>query len=204
MPKKVDLVQRKNQIAAATWQVILEKGIDKASIQNIAEEANMSVGLIQHNFSSKEKMIHYAMGLVLERIEERGKERSLAFDGTKEETLRRLMKFLIPFDHEELMESRVWISFLGRSFSDFKLFELQQKMDRYSRKMMHMIMDLMMELGYLDEDGDHQIELELLYAFIDGMVLHALQNPAVYTEQKVDQLIEYYLRDKKKKWGKIS
>lgn len=199
MPKKVDLVQRKNQIATATWQVILDKGIDKASIQNIAVEANMSVGLIQHNFLNKEKIIHYAMGLVLNRMEDRGRERSLAFEGTKEETLRRLMKFLIPFDHEELTEARVWISFLGRSFSDPKLFALQQKMDRYSRNMMHMIMNLMIELGYLEEDSEHQIELELLYAFIDGMVIHAIHNPEVYTEQKVDQLIEYYLTDKKRK-----
>lgn len=199
MPKRVDLVERKNQIAAATWRVILKNGLDKASIQNIAGEANMSVGLIQHNFSSKENIIHYAMNLVLNRMEERAKERSHTFGGTKEETLRRLMKFLIPVDQEELMEARVWISFLGRSFCDPRLFEVQQKMDNYSRNLMHLIIDVMIELGYLEEKEDNDFEVEMLYAFIDGMVIHALQNPEVYTEQKVDQLIEYYLSNKKGK-----
>lgn len=197
MPKKVDLVERKNQIAAATWRVILKKGIDKASIQNIAAEANMSVGLIQHNFSSKEKIFHYAMNLVINRMDERAKAMTHAFIGSKEEALRRLMKFLIPINHEEMMEARVWISFLGRSFSDHDLFELQQKMDRYSREMMQMILTMMVELGYQKSEDEKETELEILYAFIDGMVIHALQNPDYYTEKKVDQLIEYYLINKK-------
>src|SRR5690625_1185525 len=141
MPKKVDLVERKNQIAEATWQVILKKGIDKASIQNIADEAKMSVGLIQHNFSSKDQLIHYAMKLVLDRMEERAMSRSNIFAGTKEEELRRLMKFLIPISHEEIMEARVWIAFLGNSFNDPKLLELRKKMDRYSKKMMELILE---------------------------------------------------------------
>jgi len=197
VPKKVDLVERKNEIAEATWRVILKKGIDKASIQSIADEANISVGLIQHNFSSKEKIMHYAMRLILNRMEERAKERYQTFTGSKEDTLRRLMKFLIPSNHEEVVEARVWISFLGRSFSDPELLALQQEMDRYSRKMMQMIIHLMVELGYLKDEGEHPLELEILYAFIDGMVIHALQNPDFYTESKVDQIIDYYLMNKK-------
>lgn len=95
MPKKVDLVERKNQIAAATWRVILKKGIDNTSFQNIANEANMSVGLIQHNFSSKEKILQYAMNLVINRIEERATKRLHVFSGTKEETLRNFLFRLI-------------------------------------------------------------------------------------------------------------
>lgn len=199
MPKKVNLVERKNQIAAATWRVILNKGIDKVSIQNIADEADMSVGLIQHYFSSKEKIIHYAMNLVINRMEERAKARSHTFNGTKKEALKRLMKFLIPINHEEIMEARVWVSFLGRSFSDPELFELQQKMDRYSRELMQIIISLMIDLGYLYEESEMQFELEILYAFIDGLIIHALQSPELYTEEKVDQLIEYYLMNKKGK-----
>ncbi|WP_054859784.1 MULTISPECIES: TetR family transcriptional regulator C-terminal domain-containing protein [Gracilibacillus] len=196
MPKKVDIVERRNQIAQATWQVILKKGIDKASIQNIAAEANMSVGLIQHNFSSKAQLIHYAMRLVLDRMEQRAMDRSNAFAGTKEDKLRRLMKFLIPTSHEEMMEARVWIAFLGNSFNDPKLLELKEKMDRYSRKLITVILELMTELGYLDHQHNQDLELEFLYAFIDGLVIHAVQAPKQYTNEKIDQLIEHYLQEK--------
>ncbi|WP_102028782.1 TetR/AcrR family transcriptional regulator [Salirhabdus sp. Marseille-P4669] len=197
MPKKVDLTKRKNQIAAATWRVILNQGIDKASIQSIAKETNMSVGLIQHYFSSKEKIIHYAMNLVLTRMEERAKARLEAFSGTKEASLRRLIKFLIPTDYEEIMEARVWISFMGISFNNSELLTLQKKMDGYSREILQMIIEVMVDLGYLEENEENQFELEILYAFIDGMIIHTLQNPEFYTEKKVDQLIEHYLMNKK-------
>ncbi|HDR4723542.1 TetR/AcrR family transcriptional regulator [Bacillus cereus group sp. Sample62] len=198
MPKIVDQIQRKNEIATATWRVILEKGIDKASIQQIADEANMSVGLVQHHFSSKNALIYYAMNLVLNRMEERAKTRTSEFKGTKEEALRRLMKFIIPSNKEEMLEGKVWITFLGISFSSPKLIELRKKMDNHTRYLMGIILDLMEDLGYVTQGYNRDYELEILYGFIDGLVIHVLQKPELYPEEKVNQLIEYYLIEKKK------
>lgn len=198
MPKIVDQIQRKNQIATATWRVILEKGIDKASIQQIADEASISVGLVQHHFSSKNELIHYAMNLVLNRMEERAKTRTSDFKGTKEEALRRLMKFIIPLNKEEMLEGKVWITFLGISFSSPELLELRKKMDDHTRYLMGMILDLMKELGYVKPGYNRDLELEILYGFIDGLVIHVLQTPESYSEEKVNQLIEYYLKGKKR------
>lgn len=198
MPKKVDQTQRKNHIAAAAWRVILENGIDKASFQQIADEAGISVGLIQHNFASKDQLIHYAMKLVLDRMEERAQTRQDAFTGTKEEAVRRLMKFIVPTNPEELMEAKVWITFLGIAYSNPELHELMLKMDAYTRHLMGMVLNLMEELGYLPPDSDRNIELEILYAFIDGLVLHVLQTPERYPEETVDQMIDYYLTSKKR------
>ncbi|MED1569185.1 MULTISPECIES: TetR/AcrR family transcriptional regulator [Bacillus cereus group] len=198
MPKIVDQIQRKNQIATATWRVILEKGIDKASIQQIADEANISAGLVQHHFSSKNELIHYAMNLVLNRMEERAKTRTSDFKGTKEEALRRLMKFIIPTNKEEMLEGKVWITFLGISFSSPELLELRKKMDDHTRYLMGIILDLMKDLGYVTPGYNRDFELEILYGFIDGLVIHVLQTPESYSEEKVNQLIEYYLKEKKR------
>jgi AcrR family transcriptional regulator len=198
MPKKVDQTQRKNQIATATWHVIVEKGIDKVSIQQIANRANISVGLVQHFFSSKNQLIHYSMNLVLDRMGERATTRSNAFIGTKEEKLRKLMKFIIPTNHEEMMEAKVWLAFLGISFSSPEMMELSRKMDNYTRYLMGMILDLMKSLGYITPDCNKDFELEILYGFIDGLVVHVLQSPETYPEEKLDQLIDYYLAGKRK------
>ncbi|NUC17568.1 TetR/AcrR family transcriptional regulator [Bacillus mycoides] len=198
MPKIVDQIQRKNEIATATWRVILEKGIDKASIQQIADEANMSVGLVQHHFSSKNALIYYAMNLVLNQMEERAKTRTSEFKGTKEEALRRLMKFIIPSNKEEMLEGKVWNTFLGISFSSPKLIELRKKMDDHTRYLMGIILDLMEDLSYVTQGYNRDFELEILYGFIDGLVIHVLQKPELYPEEKVNQLIEYYLIEKKK------
>ena len=199
MPKKVNQTERKNQIATATWRVILNKGIDKASIQQIADEAHISVGLVQHHFSSKDQLIHYAMNLVLDRMGERAKTRTKEFSGTKEEALRRLIKFILPTNQEELVEGRVWLTFLGKSFKDNDLVKLQQKMDQHTRHLMGMVLDLMEELGYLTTGFNRDLELEILYAFTDGLVIHILQTPESFSEKRLDQLIEYYLKGKRGK-----
>lgn len=197
MPKKVDHTERKEQIAAAVWRVILKHGIDKASIQQIAEEANISVGLVQHHFVAKDELIYYAMKLVLDRMGERARARTSAFTGSNEEAVRRLMRFIIPMNNEEVMEAKVWLSFLGKSFSNPELHTLQQEMDNYTRHLMGMILSLMEELGYLTAESNREFELELLYGFLDGLVIHVLQSPEHYSEDRVDQLIDYYLATKK-------
>ncbi|MFB0844753.1 TetR family transcriptional regulator C-terminal domain-containing protein [Paenibacillus oleatilyticus] len=107
------------------------------------------------------------------------------------------MKFLVPVNPEELSERRVWVAFLGQSFSNPELLELQQQMNHYTKYIMGMIVDLMGELGYLQADCDRELEAEMVYCFIEGLIIHVFQSPEQHPEQKVDQLINYYLTRKK-------
>lgn len=97
-----------------------------------------------------------------------------------------------------MLEGKVWITFLGISFSSPERIELRKKMDDHTRYLMGMILDFMKELGYVTPGYNREFELEILYGFIDGLVIHALQTPESYPEEKVNQLIEYYLKEKKR------
>ncbi|MFB0844754.1 TetR/AcrR family transcriptional regulator [Paenibacillus oleatilyticus] len=55
--------------------------MDKASIQQIADEASISAGMIQHHFSSKDLLIYYSMKLVLDRVHERAMTPDESFSG---------------------------------------------------------------------------------------------------------------------------
>ena len=59
MTKWVDKEKRIDDIVAAAIEVFLEKGYVSASMESIANRANMSKGGIYHHFGSKEEILFY-------------------------------------------------------------------------------------------------------------------------------------------------
>ena len=49
--------QRKRELILATLKLISEKGVRAATVRAIAQQANVTQGLIRHHFSSKEELI---------------------------------------------------------------------------------------------------------------------------------------------------
>ncbi len=60
--------QRREDLISATLEVISAGGAKAASVRNIAAQANVTMGLIRHYFSSKEDLINAAYEVYLTRI----------------------------------------------------------------------------------------------------------------------------------------
>lgn len=71
MPKIVDHDKRKIEIAEATWKVIVEEGIEQATVRKIAQATGLSVGALRHYFASQSDLLRFSMELVSERVIER-------------------------------------------------------------------------------------------------------------------------------------
>lgn len=56
-------VQRE-KIVRATWAVIRREGLENASVRNVAQEANLSVGSLRHYFSTQSDLLVYSMELI--------------------------------------------------------------------------------------------------------------------------------------------
>ncbi len=67
MPKIIDHEKRRKQIAEATWRTILERGMEGATVRNIAQEAGLSLGALRHYFTTQDELLGYAMTLVKEK-----------------------------------------------------------------------------------------------------------------------------------------
>jgi AcrR family transcriptional regulator len=73
MPKVVDHEQRRSEIAMALWLVIYEQGIDGVSFRSVAQAAGVSVGRLQHYFSSKEELVlHGCRQMIASAVEDHG------------------------------------------------------------------------------------------------------------------------------------
>ncbi|WP_054860725.1 TetR family transcriptional regulator [Gracilibacillus sp. JCM 18860] len=71
MPKFVDHEKRKIKIAEATWKLIVEQGIEQATVRKIAQESGLSVGALRHYFTTQSELLKFSMELVVQRVMDR-------------------------------------------------------------------------------------------------------------------------------------
>lgn len=189
MPKIVNHEERKKQIAEAMWRVILDKGMEGATVRNIAEEAGLSLGALRHYFTNQDDLLVYAMTLVQERATERIETVVKQNLPPKEMVLAVLLE-IVPVNKETRAEMEVWFAFMAhvnhrRNELDIPgdgIFEGVQKV-----------------LGYLDamdllkEGVDLDLESERLYALIDGIAIHALFGAGRLDAERVKKTLHYHI-----------
>lgn len=113
MPKKVDYGQRREEIAAALYRVIVRAGVEGATVRAVAQEAGWSAGALRHYFGTQDELLRYGIESQLDRIPARmaahlglppGRDRAW-----------RLLAELLPLDDDRLAETRVWLAFASRA-----------------------------------------------------------------------------------------
>src|SRR5690554_7656086 len=127
MPKIVDHEKRKIKIAEATWKVIVEEGIENATVRKIAQASNLSVGALRHYFSSQTELLRFSMELVSNRVMERVEARRNSVDQLSFELLTEGVSEVLPIDEERKIEMEVWLAFSAKVLVDTKLRELSNK-----------------------------------------------------------------------------
>ena len=194
MPKIVNHEQRKQLIAEATWRVILERGMEGATVRNIAQEAGLSLGALRHYFSTQEELLVYAYTLVKERAGQRIEQIAAEPLPPKEMALQILLQ-TIPTDPTTRAEMEVWFTFMAYARTK------PEMAPAYSDDIFQGIQLLFRQL---EEHGllapcDKETEMEKLYAIVDGLAVHALLDPERVNKERVtavlksqlDQLIRY-------------
>lgn len=189
MPKIVDHNLRKKQIAEASWRVILEQGMEGATVRNIAKEAGLSLGALRHYFSTQDELLEFAMKLVIERATERIEKITVTELPPKEMILQILMQ-LVPVTPETMAEMEVWFTFISyarhkRVTIDFPHDGIYQGMTKIIRAMDG--------LKLLRKDLNIDLEIERIYALVDGIALHALMEKERLNYERIYELFVYHL-----------
>jgi TetR/AcrR family transcriptional regulator, transcriptional repressor of bet genes len=71
VPRQVDHQERRRHIGQAVLRLISTRGLEAASLRNVAAEAGVSMGTIQHYFDDKQAMLDFAQQYNYERATER-------------------------------------------------------------------------------------------------------------------------------------
>ena len=122
MPKLVDPIARRRELAQAVWRVVRRDGLERASVREVAREADVSTGSLRHYFGSQSELMVFAMRLVIEHIEERLAALEIPADPLP--AARAVFAELLPLDEERQAENEVWLAFTARSLVEPELREL--------------------------------------------------------------------------------
>lgn len=75
VPKQVDHHARRLVLLDALWRITRREGWDAISLRKLAAEAGVSMGMVQHYFTTKDEMLRFATEMMAEDTRRRIRER---------------------------------------------------------------------------------------------------------------------------------
>ena len=205
MPKFVDAALRRQEVVEAVFRIVAADGLERASLREVADEAELAVGSVRHYFASSDELLAHSFGVVVDRIVRRlaaADERlAEAQPGTPEhhEGVLTLLGEFLPLDEERAVDACVWMAF--KAAARTKPF-LAPEADRSHRAVAAIVGRLVMDLssGGAAAETDTALEqqrlvteAERLLATLDGLTLHALLQPEWMTAQVCSDVLESHL-----------
>jgi AcrR family transcriptional regulator len=111
VPRKVDHRERRELLADALMRLAAARGLEEVSLRHVAAEAGVSTGMVQHYFRTKDEMMTFALGMVMDRIRER--LQAEAVPASPRELVRGLLLQILPLDETRRLENHVVLAFLA-------------------------------------------------------------------------------------------
>ncbi|AST94733.1 MULTISPECIES: TetR/AcrR family transcriptional regulator [Bacillales] len=191
MARIVNHEKKRKSIAEAAWSIIKKEGIEKASIRRVAIEAGMSAGALRHYFSTKDEMLLFIMDYYLEEGKKRSQSKS--WSDNPLQAVAEVLLELIPIDEEKKIETSVWWILALQSLTSDTLKEKKDEMTNGMYELASSMIEILALQGILSDSTNVKLEKSRLAALIDGLSIHALLRPDVYSPEKVKEVIRYHL-----------
>ncbi|MBC9953384.1 TetR/AcrR family transcriptional regulator [Leucobacter sp. cx-42] len=193
MPKIIDHDKRREDIVEVTWQLIVEGGIEAATMREIATRAGFANGALKHYFSGKDAIIEGAYARSLGSLQKRLEDQVRGKRGI--DALETAMRYTLPVDEESATAARVLLSFWERcAFSS----EIEQGYGQHLSEW---------KAGYLEylrqgrEDGDivttkpdEQIVSEIILLNIGATVVRVVSPEHLSAQILEDQVTDFVAR----------
>ncbi|MEV6397996.1 TetR family transcriptional regulator C-terminal domain-containing protein [Streptomyces sp. NPDC051907] len=193
MPKKVDHEARRLEIAEALLRIAGTRGLDGVSLRDVAAEADISLGRLQHYFRTKDEMLLFALRHINTLADARIRERIAAAGGENGEAppprtvLRECLVGMLPLDDKSRVGTLVGAAYFARAVHDDRLAgEAREGIP----KLAALLAELLRQSG-LGEGRDADDEAMRLISLVDGLTAYTLLG--VQTGRAALRLLEGYL-----------
>ncbi|WP_367043496.1 TetR/AcrR family transcriptional regulator [Streptomyces sp. Je 1-332] len=167
--------RRRRQIAEAVWRIAAERGLDAASMREIAAEAGVSLRVVQYHFGSKHQLLVAALHM-LHRENERLARTRVHYDPADlRGVLSSLLDEFLPLDAQRDRALRVFSAYYARSLTDPALAAVFLSDDHPLEDLVAGLITTAQESGQTAPGLDAGREADLLVAAAVGLggdVLH--------------------------------
>lgn len=170
MPKMMDWDKRKEQLAAAVWQVILDHGIGAVSVRSVAQQAGVAVGSLRHVFPTRAELMEFSARLMVQRATERIYALP-RFDDDLQYALE-VAKQLLPLTSDSRAELEINLALIAETPA---LPQLGAIRDHAHQQLEEGCVQLVEMLQGRPRDKRLLREARRLHALIDGLAIHVLQ-----------------------------
>lgn len=164
MPKQVDHRERREAIAQALWRVVGQQGWPRATMREVAREAEVSLGQLQHYFSSRTAMLTFAMEFAAEQTSDRVARGLAGFDQPPHprDVLRVVLTEMLPLHPDARATSRMNAAYVLEALHDPELREVASVGLRQGRDMVERLIREAMADGHISADRNPAIETDLI------------------------------------------
>lgn len=196
VPKVVDHVERRKQIARALWAVVARAGFEAASARAIAAEGGWSLGALRHYFDSQDELVEFAAWELIDGAGARVETIYATMPPGRTRCLRALEQ-LLPLDEIREGEVRAWVAILAKANPRPALRELRETGLATERHLCRMVVA---ELNgcrrpLLGERLPSRLEAEALelHLAIGGLCLHLVASPRLMSAADAVRALKHHL-----------
>jgi AcrR family transcriptional regulator len=189
----VDHDERRREIAAAMWRILLREGMGAVTVRALAAETGWSVGAIRHYYKSNDDLILFAMGEMLVSIA--GRIGSLDFDLPDRAVLQKAIEEMLPLDQQRKAEAQIWFALLTRRIANPQLAVKAHNLDLVVRGAVRNVLSELATANLVSSGRDLETEVVRLHALIDGLALHALSEPPLDSPVAIRAAISTHLAE---------
>lgn len=166
VPKQVDHRERRETIARALWRVVDQRGVLRLSLREVAAEAEMSHGQLQHYFASRHEMLSFAMDFAAEQTAQRvGRGlQALGAAPHPRDVLRLILIEMLPLHDDARATSRMNAAYVLEALHDNTIRGRTREGLRQGREQVKVLIAQAITDGQIARDRDANTETDRILA----------------------------------------
>ncbi|GHF55176.1 TetR family transcriptional regulator [Streptomyces mashuensis] len=196
----MDPEARRRHVVDALFRVAARDGLQRASLRNVADEAQLNIGSVRHYFAGQQELMNFAMRSMLDRlagrltarVEEAG-DLSRHPHAEQRRIAAGLLGELLPLDDRRRAEVTVFIDFVTAARTNPALAGLSREAAHGERDLLRRVLIRLAANGALRPGLDHDLEAERLAALLDGLSLSAVLHPDLVTPDTCARAVTAHL-----------